>query len=96
LVNRLRAKRRKAGTSHDLPEQADELRFEESEGQTAMLPGTIKTAGYLISTLSVILLGIVSWKAASDNLWLMITLLVGMSASVIGMLLRWISYQLEE
>lgn len=57
---------------------------------------TIKTTGYLVSTVSVILLGIVSWKAASEQPVLMICLIVGMLASVVGMLLRWISYQVQE
>lgn len=56
----------------------------------------IKTAGYLASTLSVILLGIVSWKAASERPVLMVCLIVGMLASAAGMLLRWISYQVQE
>jgi len=64
--------------------------------ETAMHPATIKTTGYLISTISVTLLGIVSWKAASDNIWLMIALLGGMATSVLGMVLRWISYRIEE
>jgi hypothetical protein len=57
---------------------------------------TIKTAGYLISTLSVVLLGIVSWKAASEQPALMACLVAGMLASIAGMLLRWISYQVQE
>jgi len=57
---------------------------------------TIKTAGYLVSTLSVILLGIVSWKAASEKPLLIACLAIGMLASAAGMLLRWISYQVQE
>ncbi|MES2095290.1 MAG: hypothetical protein V4459_00880 [Pseudomonadota bacterium] len=57
---------------------------------------TIKTTGYLVSTVSVILLGIVSWKTASAHPVLMVCLIGGMSASVAGMLLRWISYQVQE
>jgi len=56
----------------------------------------IKTAGYLVSTLSVVLLGIVSWKAASERPLLIACLVVGMLASAAGMLLRWISYQVQE
>jgi len=59
-------------------------------------PNTIKTTGYLVSTLSVILLGIVSWKSASENPLLMACLIMGMLASAVGMLLRWISYQVQE
>jgi len=61
-----------------------------------MKPRTIKTLGYIVSTLSVILLGIVSWKSASEQGLLLICLIGGMVASVMGMLLRWISYQIEE
>jgi hypothetical protein len=61
-----------------------------------MRPATIKTTGYPISACSVILLGIVSSKAASANAWLMIALLGGAATSVLGMILRWISYQREE
>lgn len=56
----------------------------------------IKTAGYLVSTVSVVLLGIVSWKAASERPALMTCLIAGMLASTAGMLLRWISYQVQE
>jgi len=59
-------------------------------------PNTIKTAGYLVSTLSVLLLGIVSWKSASEHPMLMACLVGGMLASMLGMLLRWISYQVQE
>ena len=56
----------------------------------------IKTAGYLVSTASVVLLGIVSWKAASAHPLLATCLIAGMASSVLGMLLRWISYQVQE
>jgi len=59
-------------------------------------PGTIKTLGYAISTLSVILLGIVSWKSASADMLLMLCLLGGMATSITGMALRWLSYRLEK
>lgn len=56
----------------------------------------IKTAGYVVSTLSVVLLGAVSWQAASASPVLMSCLIVGMLASAAGMVLRWISYQVQE
>lgn len=59
-------------------------------------PNAIKTAGYLVSTLSVVLLGIVSWKAAKESPMLMACLIGGMAASVLGMVLRWTSYQLDK
>ena len=56
----------------------------------------LKTLGYLVSTLSVILLGITSWKSASEHPTLMACLLGGMASSVGGMLLRWLSYVNEQ
>ena len=59
-------------------------------------PNAIKTAGYLVSTLSVILLGIVSWKAVQESPVLMACLIGGVVASILGMALRWASYQLDK
>ena len=59
-------------------------------------PYTIKTSGYLVSTLSVILLAIPAWKSASTNPLLMACLAGGMIASITGMALRWWSYRLEK
>ncbi|MDB5674486.1 MAG: hypothetical protein JWM65_1468 [Sphingomonas bacterium] len=59
-------------------------------------PATIKTSGYLISSVSVALLGAVSWKTASANPLLLACLIGGMALSILGMILRWISYQMEE
>lgn len=56
----------------------------------------IKTAGYFVSTLSVVALGIVSWKAASKDNLLIVSLVAGVSLSVLGMIFRWISYQVQE
>ena len=61
-----------------------------------MSPTTIKTIGYVISTLSVVLLGVVSWHTASKQPLLLVALIVGMVASVTGMVLRWLSYRIEE
>ena len=56
----------------------------------------LKTFGYLISTVSVILLGIVAWpKAAADPL-LLTCLIGGMLASILGMFCRWLSYDIEK
>ena len=59
-------------------------------------PATIKTIGYAVSTISVILLGTVSWKAASTDPLLLACLLAGMTTSMLGMGLRWISYRMEK
>jgi hypothetical protein len=55
-----------------------------------------KGLGYLVSALSVILLGMVSWKSASEQPFLFACLLAGMIASVAGMELRWISHRMEQ
>lgn len=55
-----------------------------------------KGLGYLVSTISVILLGIVAWKSASEQPLLFLCLVLGMAASVIGMSLRWISHRIEQ
>ncbi len=52
----------------------------------------LKTAGYMASILSVILLGMVAWQMASQDDVLLLCLIGGMAASVLGMLLRWISH----
>jgi len=64
--------------------------------EKSSIPARIKTLGYLVSTVSVILLGVVSWKSASADPMLMAALIGGMLASVIGMALRWFSYQLDK
>jgi hypothetical protein len=56
----------------------------------------LKGVGYAISTLSVILLGIVSWKNASEQPLIFACLLAGMAASIVGMLLRWISHRMQQ
>ena len=68
----------------------------DQEHQTMGEPYNIKTSGYLVSTLSVILLAIPAWKNASTNPLLMFCLAGGMIASMAGMALRWWSYRLEK
>ena len=57
---------------------------------------TLKGAGYLISTVSVLLLGVLSWKSASEQPLLLACLILGMLASITGMGLRWLSHRLEQ
>ena len=52
----------------------------------------LKTIGYMVSILSVLLLGIAAWRTAPQDDVLLTCLIGGMIASVIGMLLRWISH----
>ena len=56
----------------------------------------LKGFGYFVSTLSVILLGIVAWKSASEQPLMLACLIGGMAASVTGMGLRWTSHRLGE
>jgi hypothetical protein len=60
------------------------------------LPNTLKTTGYAISSVSVLLLGIVSWRTAEDDPVMALCLGGGVLASLAGMVLRWLSYQVEE
>jgi hypothetical protein len=56
----------------------------------------LKGIGYAVSTLSVILLGIVSWKNASEQPLIFACLLAGMASSILGMLLRWLSHRMDQ
>ncbi len=56
----------------------------------------LKSIGYLISTVSVILLGVVAWASIGDDKGLRLALVLGVLASIAGMLLRWLSYQVRE
>lgn len=60
------------------------------------LVSDLKGTGYLTSTGSVLLLGVVSWKSASQNPWLLVALIAGMLLSIIGMMLRWRSHRLDQ
>jgi hypothetical protein len=57
---------------------------------------TLKGLGYLVSTVSVLLLGILSWKSASAHPLLLACLVLGMLSSISGMGLRWLSHRLEQ
>lgn len=56
----------------------------------------LKTIGYMISVLSVLLLGMAAWQTAADNEFLRLCLLGGMAASIVGMLLRWTSHLMDQ
>jgi hypothetical protein len=58
-------------------------------------PAVIKTLGYLVSTVSVILLGVASWSGAA-RAGLTAVLILGMITSIVGMGFRWYSYQLDK
>ena len=59
-----------------------------------MKPATLKSVGYLVSTLSVLLLGAAAWPGA-HKAGLLPLLYLGMAASILGMACRWWSYELE-
>lgn len=54
----------------------------------------LKTCGYLVSTVSVALLGYAVWPSA-EQAGLVPVLLAGMAASTVGMALRWASHVIE-
>ena len=56
----------------------------------------LKTTGYIVSSISVALLGIVSWDSAKSKPLMLAALLIGMAFSILGMLLRWLSYRREK
>lgn len=60
------------------------------------LVSDLKGIGYLTSTVSGALLGVVSWKSASQDPWLVAALIVGIVLSVIGMMFRWHSHRLDQ
>jgi biotin transporter BioY len=60
------------------------------------LPLLLKTGGYLVSTISVVLLAIVAAPKAAESPFLMACLIGGVVTSIIGMACRWLSYQIEK
>jgi hypothetical protein len=55
-----------------------------------------KTIGYVISSLSVVLLGVASWDGVKDKPVLLSCLIAGLATSIGGMLLRWASFLKDE
>ena len=49
--------------------------------------------GYLISTLSVLFLGLVAWPGPADPAWHAWAVVIGMATSVLGMLVRFLSHR---
>ncbi|MDB5425587.1 MAG: hypothetical protein JWQ29_3003 [Phenylobacterium sp.] len=56
----------------------------------------LKLVGYLISSLSVICLGIVSWSGAAGKPLMLALLIAGMATSILGMAIRFWSYLREK
>lgn len=48
----------------------------------------LKAFGYVISSISVVLLGVVAWDSAAEKPALLACLALGMTASVVGMAIR--------
>ncbi|MFN3457972.1 MAG: hypothetical protein ACK4Z8_10405 [Novosphingobium sp.] len=55
----------------------------------------LKGSGYLVSSVSVALLGVPALKSAKDEPLMLMLLIVGMLLSIIGMALRWRSHRVE-
>ena len=53
----------------------------------------LKGLGYLISTVSVLFLGIVAWPAPDEPQWKIAAVVVGMATSVLGMGVRFLSHR---
>ena len=56
----------------------------------------LKLVGYLVSSVSVICLGVVSWSGAAKHPWLLAVLILGMATSILGMAIRFRSYMREK
>ena len=53
----------------------------------------MKSLGYLISTLSVIMLGAVAWPKPGEPAYVKWLVIGGMTSSITGMLLRYLSHR---
>jgi hypothetical protein len=53
----------------------------------------LKGLGYLISTVSVVFLGIVAWPAPEEPKWKAWAVAIGMATSVLGMGARYLSHR---
>lgn len=51
-----------------------------------------KALGYLVSIVSVFLLGTVAWPKPADPKWHLPVLVAGMATSILGMGLRWMAH----
>jgi hypothetical protein len=56
----------------------------------------LKLFGYLVSCISVICLGVVSWSGAAEKPLMLALLIAGMGTSVVGMLIRFWAYVQEK
>ena len=56
----------------------------------------LKSYGYLISIVSVVLLGSVAWKYASEDRLMLACLVLGIVTSIAGMGMRWAQFVLDQ
>jgi hypothetical protein len=56
----------------------------------------MKGLGYLISTVSVMLLGLVAWPKPDEPRWKSAVLVAGMTASIMGVGLRFLAHRKEQ
>lgn len=56
----------------------------------------MKGAGYLVSILSVLLLGVVAWPKPEEPQWKAVVVIMGMAASIVGMGFRYLSHRKEK
>lgn len=53
----------------------------------------MKGLGYLISTISVLFLGVVAWPGPGEPTWHAVAVILGMALSILGMGLRFLSHR---
>lgn len=56
----------------------------------------MKSVGYLISSVSVLLLGLAGWLRPDQAQVKSVALITGMAASILGMLMRYLSHRKEK
>lgn len=61
----------------------------------SLSPFLLKTTGYMISSFSVLALGVAAWPGA-DEAGLAHWLVLGVIAAIAGMVFRWTSYYLDK
>jgi hypothetical protein len=54
-----------------------------------------KGIGYILSIVSVFLIGAVAWPKPGDPNWMRTALIAGMATSIVGMVLRYVSHLKE-
>ena len=56
----------------------------------------IKGLGYIVSIVSVFLIGAVAWPKPQEADWMRLALIAGMATSIMGMGLRYIAHRKEQ